>query len=309
MTNVLVFEIVKLQNGLPSGLINYGMEITTKEKLIIYGGQIEKTSVACAVRQRDFVRQNSLWMLDMMKNIYPDFFLLKWDVEIGGFSKIILLQDEIVCVLNTGFPNQMRIINFDLMESYDIYVTGIPSGLLRTGYGIVKANGTDFIIYGGYDESGVTPKFISPFNVLFHLSFSSSSEVSNNEMSSLDSVTVTGIVVSIIVSLLLLMIFVFTYRKWIIEYEIHKKRRRIELEEINVALENSKKVFEARMKNITEDPEFTATLALPNSNELSIPGYLLKDFYKDFRPGQVLTKGGMGQVFLGTILNEELAND
>jgi hypothetical protein len=313
--SIINFELLQTPSGPPNGLINYGMQLTEKEKLIIYGGQIETTSTPCAIRKRIFNLYNQLWMLDMRKNIFPDFVLIKWISSPGGFSKIISLGGEIICILNAAFINQMKIIDFDIMSSYEIHVSGIPAGVTRTGFGIVQANSTEFILYGGYDESGPNPKYISPFNILYQISFSKTYKIDTLRVQShaFDSTLITGIVVGIVSGIIIIVFVGFTYKKWKKEYNVHKieraERLMKELEEANIALENSKKVFEDRMKNITEDPEFTATLVLPNSNQLAVPGYLLMEFNKDYRPGKVLAQGGMGQVLVGTILNNDIAKE
>ncbi len=77
------------------------------------------------------------------------------------------------------------------------------------------------------------------------------------------------------------------------------------MEESAIALENSRKEFEERVKNLANDPTFTATLAVAGDVGLYIPGFREYKFNIDFRATQSLAKGGMGEVFLGKLLNNQ----
>jgi serine/threonine protein kinase len=79
--------------------------------------------------------------------------------------------------------------------------------------------------------------------------------------------------------------------------------------EVNEALENSRKHFHDRMKNIGEDPDFTATLTLPSYDGLCVPGYKNAIYTVDFFESSKIAEGGFGAVYLGTIFKLEIAKN
>jgi hypothetical protein len=288
------------------GLFNYGIEITKRGKIVIYGGNTEQTPV-CSFRSRTLINYNQLWILDTTVES-PNFGLVNWIPTVGGFSRIVSLGGELICIMNANFDNGMKMIDIGNLISYDVVVSGIPANLIRNGFGVAGRNNTDFIIYGGYNQIDSISE-LSPFNILYQLSFSNTDlteKFVEGAPISLSSEGTVGMIFAI-VGILLVGVLVVFYQRKIKDDKIKVREDRLEkMKEINVALENSKKSFEERAKSIVDDPEFTATLALPNDGTLSVPGYREKLFGVDFRLEDRIAKGGMGEVFLGKLLNTDI---
>jgi hypothetical protein len=282
-----------------TGLFNYGMEVTSSGALVIYGG-VTEDNPSCLAYNRNLSRHNDLWLLNLNET-GSDFSLVKWIDSPGGYSKIVSLGGETLCILNPSFESQMIIIDLEEMISYKVMADGMPEQLKRTAFGIAGSNGRDFIIYGGYNEYDGLVKDISQFDLLVQISFSI-----GDVPDALNYGTIVGGVVSGI--LVIVSLFLLYYRIG--------KRKKIPistatslnyLTESSEALENSRKYFENRILNIADDPEFTATLALPNHTSLCIPAYKLAAFGIDFRTETIIGSGGFGEVHKGLILNPEFS--
>jgi hypothetical protein len=155
----------------PSGLINYGMEITQSGKIVIFGGQVDTSNPVCSYRQRNLTTYSNLWLFDTkLSSGSASFVMLNWNSSVGGFSKIVHLFEETLLILNPGFSYQARVIDILSMTSYDLPISGIPAGLMRTAFGIVKSGVDNIWIYGGYDQIGRLATEIDSKNALYQIS-------------------------------------------------------------------------------------------------------------------------------------------
>jgi hypothetical protein len=281
--------------------MNYGMEMTDSRKLVIYGGQTDD-STECAFRNRYLTRYNDLWMIDFSSD-NPDFMLIDWITTPGGFSKILKLSDELLCIMNPNFENQMKMLDMKQMRSYDVAVQDLPEDLVRTGFGIAGKNGADFIIYGGFQQKHNGIEKLSSLNILYQLSFINA----QLEVSHYSGSQIAGFVSGLFISLAVFIIFYYKLQSRKIAEQLKKNNiQKKLLEESATALENSKKSFEDRIKHGINDDLDTRTLVLPRLSNLSIPAYKMAKFGCDFSTDKLLAKGGMGEVFLGNIFNSDI---
>jgi hypothetical protein len=179
-TNTIEWEPIDTANKPTTGLMNYGMQITKSGKLIIFGGYTGEIST-CSYTERKVKNVHDVLLLNLNAKV-PNFLSLDWIDTEGGFSRIISLGEEMVCVLNPFLKTQMVVINLEKMISYDVTSSGFPQSFIKTGFGVV-GSGANFIIYGGFDLSDGFIKDISQSQILVKLTFLTSSVHSSSESS------------------------------------------------------------------------------------------------------------------------------
>jgi hypothetical protein len=283
-----------------TGLMNYGMHITSTRKLIIYGGYTEKNP-SCLSNFREFHNHNDLWLLNLNDTLV-NFISFDWIDTEGGYSKIVSLGDEVVAIFNPFFETQVIIIDFEKMISYDVQTIGFPEALIRSGFGVAGNNAKDFILYGGYNIYEGKVKDINNFDILAQITFLN---MEFNESQNYTVPLIVGTTVISLVGIVLATYYLNRYRRRIkvSESYILEQRRMEYALEVEEALENSKKYVENRIANLSADPDFTHTLVPPNNSVLCVPGYKRAKYGTDFRNMKFLTRGGFGEVHLGTLLN------
>jgi hypothetical protein len=127
-----------------SGLVDYGLSVTSSGKLVLYGGSKEKGAVKLQ-RQRVFDNFNDLWIVDLTLKS-PSFLSVQWDIEgSGGYSRIISLEGEVLCILNANFQNAVIVLDIGLMQSFPLSISNLPGNLKRTAFSIAPLNSTDYI--------------------------------------------------------------------------------------------------------------------------------------------------------------------
>jgi hypothetical protein len=302
-TLYLTWHIISSVPAPEIGLADYGFGVTNSGTIVLYGGQIEKKGDEGA-----YTLYNNLWIFNL-SDANPSFQLASWkSSDKGGISRIISLGNETICIFNSNFEKQMRILDLHSMTSYDPYIENAPINLVRTAFGIA-GTGKDFIIYGGYDESKGEVNALTPFNILYQLTFSDKtreSELNTIGQASLD-IIVTIIVVAAVMILFSIYFYV-RYKNKLFDKEKQLKKEKMK-EEAIIALENSKKAFEDRVKNLVDDPEFTATLAISGKEGLFIPGYREAQCNTDFQAKELLAQGGMGKVSIGKLLRHTFIDE
>lgn len=87
--------------------------------------------------------------------------------------------------------------------------------------------------------------------------------------------------------------------------EKHKKRADMR-KEAEAALERGKNYRDAMIANSLKEDEVTYTLVLPNQQFICSPAYKKFLYGIDFREVKMIAQGGMGVVYLGHILEQEL---
>jgi hypothetical protein len=137
---------------------------------------------------------------------FKRFVLLDWvESPGGGYSKIISLGDELLCILNSKFKYQMILLDINDMVSYDISI--FNPKIIHDGFGIAGfPNGFDFIIYGGFQMSGFRVADINKEGIFYHLSFGLTQ--ANERLSPLSMIIVTT------AGVLLIMMISITFIYW-----------------------------------------------------------------------------------------------
>lgn len=306
--NYLTWNFLSSVSAPKIGLINYGFAVTSSGVIVLYGGQTD--TAICSLQKRTLTPSNDLWIFNL-SNPQPTFEIVKWlSGDIGGFSKILSLGNETVCIMNVYFENQMRILDFNEMSSYEVFIENAPQRSVRTAFGIAGANDNNFIIYGGFDPTDNKISSLTPFNILFQLTFSTKNHKDKSMESEDMSTIVIGSSIGGIVCILVLLLYSTKMRQGLkAEKEKIMEKRLKDLEDAKISLENSKRAFEERINSIVNDDTFTATLALAGNAVLAVPGYREEKFNVAFRPESLIAKGGMGEVFLGKLLKENLIEE
>jgi len=303
-TNTLNWIKMSTVNSPAIGLINYGLEVTSKGKLVLYGGRVE-TSEACSWRKRSFSLYNQLWIMDLSLES-PEFNYVNWIESRGGYSKIISLGNETLCILNEYFKNEMVIIDFDKLTSFDLQTVNKPEQVTRTAFGIV-GNSSNFIIYGGVNHINSKISQITEINLVFQISFGFSAIPQGFEE--------LGMPYYYIFLIVIMSVLVFFGTFYLVHRYIQGKslERRLlkQLTEENIALENSRIQFEksslelnTNLKNLN----VTATLVFPNS-ALYVPLYKRREMGVHFLEKRVIANGGFGTVSIGIIVSKITAMD
>jgi hypothetical protein len=161
-------------------------------------------------------------------------------------------------------------------------------------------------MYGGYDQlNGIFQPSTS--DLVFQLSFSVN-DVGETNASQIQILTtsIVSILCAIAIIGLILRIRTRMTKQSVIRKHLEITLKEKRMEESAIALENSKKEFENRIKNLVNDPTFTATLAVAGDVGLYIPGFREFRFNIDFRSERSLAKGGMGEVFIGKLLTAQV---
>jgi hypothetical protein len=301
---LITWQIFKTETIPQIGLINYGYAVTKSGIMVLYGGQVEITP-ECSFQKRTLQTSSDLWIVNM-PDILIDFILVEWmSSEMGGYSTIISLNGYLLVVFNINFQNGMKLLDMNRLTSYAINSKNVPENFLRTSFGIA-GNGTHFIMYGGYDQlNGIFQPSTS--DLVFQLSFSVN-DVGETNASQIQILTtsIVSILCAIAIIGLILRIRTRMTKQSVIRKHLEITLKEKRMEESAIALENSKKEFENRIKNLVNDPTFTATLAVAGDVGLYIPGFREFRFNIDFRSERSLAKGGMGEVFIGKLLTAQV---
>lgn len=155
--------------GPPSGLINYGIGITDQQHVIIFGGFVDTSLNVCNMRMRNLTKYCDLWILDMNSgsNLFAS---IRPSSPICGYTKINLIYGDLFLVFNTALLNQVKLLNITELSLYHLPTFGMPQDLMRTAFGVVQINTTNFWIFGGYNENDGVIKEIDPEYSVFELS-------------------------------------------------------------------------------------------------------------------------------------------
>jgi hypothetical protein len=86
----------------PSGLYNYGIAATVKGRLVLYGGITKKGKISRIYY--NLTIHSDFWYINL-KDEHPEFYLVDLNERYGnGISRIVLLQEETICILKNWFP-------------------------------------------------------------------------------------------------------------------------------------------------------------------------------------------------------------
>ncbi|MFN9452250.1 MAG: hypothetical protein ACK58U_21700, partial [Rubrivivax sp.] len=134
----------------PKGLSNYGFTSTTRGTLVLYGG-ITNTGNIKRMNQ-NLTLHSAFWYLNLNEAL-PDFTLVNLNNGYGGISRVVLLEEETICILNNNMRNQMLIVDLEKMLSYEIVEDNSFSKLAsRKAFGLVALNNSRVIVIGGIEN-------------------------------------------------------------------------------------------------------------------------------------------------------------
>jgi hypothetical protein len=132
-----------------AGLYNYGMAVTPKGRLALYGGT---TKVNVSRTEQNLISHSEFWYLDFNYPL-PEFSLVNLNDDIGGVSRMVLLEGETVCILNNNFKNQMTIVDLEKMTSYGVTDQApLSNWVQRMAFGVVSQKSNTFFVIGGHDK-------------------------------------------------------------------------------------------------------------------------------------------------------------
>jgi hypothetical protein len=144
----------------PTGLYHYGMGITSSGFVVIYGGVSDDGADQGRVK-KNLVSYSDFWYLNLQDDI-QSFRRVNNNIEVGagGYSKIVTLVDDVICILNRNMQNRMTVIDMKTMSYYYLIdESDYPEPLHRTAFGMVLVNNI-IVIIGGYDEENSQAKEI-----------------------------------------------------------------------------------------------------------------------------------------------------
>jgi hypothetical protein len=153
---------LKTTNKPAAGLINYGMAVTNSGKIVLHGGFTKNEGVFSRTN-RNLIEYSDLWFLTISEK-QPDFQLVVWSgTTVAGFSRILSLGDENICILNQNIKNQMIVLdtrdfivkNFDPANIDKVEHSG------RIGFGAVSLSNSTMIVIGGFIPDVNGPKEIT----------------------------------------------------------------------------------------------------------------------------------------------------
>jgi hypothetical protein len=306
-----------------SGLRYYGITITEKKKLVLYGGVQELSSSSRLTRI--LISYNFLWVLNLAS---LNFYSAK--IGNGGFSRLISLGDEVVCIIGPSIDTQIAILDLKNFKAYYPIVFG-NTEIRRTGFSVFQINQTDFILFGGYDENQPSRMYTSEY--LKQLSFRSSYRTIDNSNIFSNSSILGGVIGGLFIVVIVVVIASFKIMKKRIpkqktqnsielspEIEVFKAKESYKTSKSAAHLDYLKS--ELTNQSVTRisghtgsSGGFTTTVFTEVSrtmNEVStpnlfIPAYKKYEAGRDFNADKELYVGGMGKVYVGVLANEELA--
>jgi hypothetical protein len=337
------WNIIKTNNRVSflSGLVNYGFGITNKGVVVIYGGLVENARIANGVNGRGVrylnVRED-MWIFNISREQTGFEFVNFYFPSKGGFSKLIPLGDERLCLFNTYLNDKLIILNFEEMKSYPIRISPNAESLInRTAFGITALNETSFLIFGGYDQSNSSVNSLEKKDFLRILTFTKENNIEiTGGVVGTGNVIVSSLLITTIGSILgvfLISIVVSVYLKRKREIYLNNK---FELKKPNIPnkpidkLSNPTEIREAEEENIrsvqmcevrgetttttntatsnSTKTRKTATLVNNTFDAIYVPGYKLVNFDDDFMLERKLASGGFGAVYFGKVINMDIAN-
>jgi hypothetical protein len=161
LTQSLEWKIFTTKNTPISGLLNYGLAVTQKGRIVLHGGftangQISRT-------RRNWNVHSDLWLLEL-NGLVSDFYVVKLRQNYGGYSRLFSLGQERICMVNNNIKWNTLIIDFENMSIESFNTETKESDIMnRTAFGIVPISNSMAIILGGYITENGTIKEQTPF--------------------------------------------------------------------------------------------------------------------------------------------------
>jgi hypothetical protein len=124
--------------------------------MVLFGG-VTNDKILSRV-QRRYISYSDLWYLRLNDPV-PDFRMIEWGTQQGsGFSRVVALGGEIVCLLKSKLKDQMTVLDMEQLVVYQVDNDNPedPSPG-RDVFGAISINNT-IVIVGGYTDTYGTYK-------------------------------------------------------------------------------------------------------------------------------------------------------
>jgi hypothetical protein len=286
-----------LKNPVP-GLFDYGIEITEKGKIVLFGG-VTNTSVITR-RSKSYTMYSTLWIMDIDSKD-PQFDQFSFGRGGAGFTKIISLGGEIVCLMN----NQIVVLNIDNLKVSPMKIINSLAAN-RTGFSLVRLDESSLLIIGGYNYAEEIKELDSFLSII---TFSVEIPTNNNPIILIISIASSALLMTALLGV--------KYRKKVFKKFIRtsngSKQAEKSFENVeNIHTEGTKQPL--RNENTTESTiqvtksELTMTLVNTEYAGIYTPGYKVVRMGYDFFLGQKLAEGAQGAVFVGKLMNVAIAD-
>jgi hypothetical protein len=144
--NFATWQMMNTSNNLYKGLYDYGIEVTPRGRLIMYGG------FSSSNQDEEVIEIHSdLWFLNL-DGVDKEFKLLNASFCGGGFSRIVFVGKENVLIINPTFLND-EIILLDV-ENW-IWSRLVTENWIsnRTSFAITDIGRQRFLLVGGFMQN------------------------------------------------------------------------------------------------------------------------------------------------------------
>jgi hypothetical protein len=279
------------------GLTHYGLQTTESSKLVLYGGLRRIQSRSSQKRTQTFTSYNHLWVFDF----YSGFKQIPWEFSGGGFSRIISLGGERLCILNSRMKEGAVMLYLDLLRFYPLnFINNIPSE--RNGYAIISHDVSNFYLIGGYNENKEVISDVDPKVMVYRMTFLSKQSYLNDFL-----ITIVILIIVIIILSVLSIIGIYKIRNNDVSEKEMKGNFTIPLELSQCQQETTTTM---NAESATGTSFFNNTTFFDFKDPvLYIPLFKTSKFNEDFLLKQLIARGGFGNVYFGIISNEEIAKE
>jgi hypothetical protein len=307
----------------PKGLSNYGFTSTTRGTLVLYGGITNARNINRMFQ--NLTLHSDFWYLNL-NDALPDFTLVNLNNGYGGISRVVLLEEETICILNNNMRNQMLIVDLEKMLSYEIVEDNSFSKLAsRKAFGLVALNNSRVIVIGGIENEN-TFRTIDPAIFVLELM----SENTEKLMHLVGILAIIPVIIGVIYIKLKRQSLVtenypsktFTMTSFndeskkissgnsTISFLEDNRTKYIPSVSVNTkSTLTSTKNLTIPMSTTTTHTNNTTTIFTTANTNLAIPLYLKCEKDVDYSIDKELCVGGFGIVSTGILLKEDFANE
>jgi hypothetical protein len=281
------------------GLFSYGMTITEKGIIVIQGGFTNTTTLG--IEGLEFVTHSELWYFDLHGEV-KNFGLIRWDDSAQGFSKLIYLGNEIICVLHKNTPMKC----LDINQHKIISPTGFSfKDLSQFHLAVSQLNSNEFVIF-----EGQSLKVVNINRILLIYNGNNTVYMYDTDLQLYAFFILLPVLVGVLVIIKLKSKKLNTSKNSYIQKKncVNWINENMEISKTVLTTEASE-LHNAYVQTLTKcEPQETVTLQNTCDAGIYIPGYKKFRIGYDFTLRNKLAEGGFGAVFLGELINDDLRN-
>jgi hypothetical protein len=207
----------------------------------------------------------------------------------AGYSKIVSLGGEIICLLNDLLPNKMILINVDQMFTSPMKILNAPV-TNRTAFAVASLNETAFVLMGGYSTDGDLVQELDKDTFISIIEYGRSIPMKSSQVESIVYGIVSGISFLLLITSVLLCV---KYRANGLKNEIGAFDIQSNVTDIMLATQktfssensstNSTKRQTVNSNQSTNYSQISTGHTLsPTNTDISIPGYKKYQYGVDF---------------------------